>query len=54
VHEYQVWVAAFMEAVTPSHAPCGGVLRIGYKAVFDFCNFEFLGRGSIIIVFEGN
>lgn len=42
VHEHQLWMTAFVEAVTASYAPCGGVLGVGYEAVFDFCHFEFL------------
>lgn len=42
VHEYQLWMATFVEAVTSSYAPCGGVLGVGYEAIFDFGDFDFL------------
>jgi len=41
VHEYQLWMATFVEAVASSYAPCGGVLGVGYEAIFDFGDFDF-------------
>jgi len=39
VHEHQLGMTPFVEAVTPAYAPCGSVLGVWYEAEFDFCDF---------------
>ena len=48
VHEDELWMPAFVQAVAPAYAPCGGVWGVGYEAVFDFCDFEFLERCLVL------